>query len=845
MVGICLTGIFLVLNLIWYFPAEAGTAGSDKLIQLCNEKICFEFDETDYTLLNVHDYSDSTVFNLEPSPLWRINLINTYAESLTVEEFLPVLSTECQGEKSYFIENDRDDGLFILHLVWDMVPCLHNGSVEVTVSIAAPDTSRNPPVGLSPNSPGSSFDDLISSTRWDMTVTDYNDSLSVFSYDFPLLLIPSFSGHPEHGKLAIPHMSGSLIPNPVKYASVKITYDRDVDNLGKEAAGKTPGMWGMQFSALFERFPDGVQRGLFFAANDTTAWYKRFGYTGFRFLPKGEGSGPGLGSADSEIPFMEYLVRHYPLNNLTPGGFEGKISSHPYSVFIRPFAGDWYTAAQIYRHWALKQPWAAKGPLIQREDFDRTIKDYASVMDINLFDYGSAEELNMALRKYKEYLGGDVRLLCRLVHWYTDWPTDPVPLEGVKDFVQNVQDSLEYRIFPYVHSRGWERRQPDDDELTRENCMATNANGYPFYDYRYRFFIMDPACEPWRNKVVDWAGYAQNELGVQGIYLDNFQGFQACCEQDEYHNHSPGSGNFWLDGFKEMVSRIRTNGKESDSCFSIVQEGKMENLIPLIDANIILYFEDEEFEEFYSDKGIPIPLFAAVYHDYLISAGSTRVPWIQYSRQRYQFPFTNAFSFVNGTKLTLQEDHFLLRKDPDEMPDDPEVLDKDYWKLLGKYSYITSDYLTFGKYMRPPEVKCPEVLVEFFRTWRLGSEQAPLTGEKQSNSTDNLYDGLYILPQRAVQAGAFLAPDSTLGIFLTNFTSETVVCTLIVDFEDYGLTEPSYSLDKIFIHHPNFRFYKSINGPEYEMELLFPPRTVHAFRVREHRSGEILEGLVE
>ena len=330
--GVGLSVSFLILGIRGNAPGEPCIAESANLIVLQNENICFEFDETDFTLLNIHDYSDSTVYTLEPSPIWRINLINTDAETLTVEQFMPVLSTECQGEKSYYFESNPDDSLLVLHLVWDKVPSLNNGIVEVDVALAAPATSRSDPAGSGTDNTVESFEDLHTSTRWEIRVTDYNDSLAVFSYDFPLLMIPSFSGFPKLGKLAIPHMSGSLIQNPVRLASVRVDYESDLDHLGQETAGKAPGMWGMQFSAMYERFPDTIQRGLFFALNDTTAWYKRFGFRGYLFQEDGPHGNP-CGSRGSDDRVMEYLIRHYPLDNLVPGGVEGKISSMPYLSF--------------------------------------------------------------------------------------------------------------------------------------------------------------------------------------------------------------------------------------------------------------------------------------------------------------------------------------------------------------------------------------------------------------------------------------------------------------------------------------------------------------------------------
>jgi len=59
--------------------------------------------------------------------------------------------------------------------------------------------------------------------------------------------------------------------------------------------------------------------------------------------------------------YRAYIV-HFPENTGQKGtGFES-----PYPVVTTPYKGGWYSAAQIYREWAIKQPWCAKGKIYNR-----------------------------------------------------------------------------------------------------------------------------------------------------------------------------------------------------------------------------------------------------------------------------------------------------------------------------------------------------------------------------------------------------------------------------------------------------------------------------------------------
>ena len=64
----------------------------------------------------------------------------------------------------------------------------------------------------------------------------------------------------------------------------------------------------------------------------------------------------------------------------------GRAADGPgFAVTVAAFAGDWWQAAKLYRTWALRQKWAAKGPIARRTDFPRAMSDI-DVWDIVIAD---------------------------------------------------------------------------------------------------------------------------------------------------------------------------------------------------------------------------------------------------------------------------------------------------------------------------------------------------------------------------------------------------------------------------------------------------------------------------
>ena len=57
-------------------------------------------------------------------------------------------------------------------------------------------------------------------------------------------------------------------------------------------------------------------------------------------------------------------------------GVPGRASGNTgYTVTAGAFMGDWWTAAHLYRDWALRQRWASKGKIAFRSDFPKKAID--------------------------------------------------------------------------------------------------------------------------------------------------------------------------------------------------------------------------------------------------------------------------------------------------------------------------------------------------------------------------------------------------------------------------------------------------------------------------------------
>ena len=81
-----------------------------------------------------------------------------------------------------------------------------------------------------------------------------------------------------------------------------------------------------------------------------------------------DGAGLYIAAHDSTARIKALRIsKEHDISFETPvenAGVIGKAAEGPrYDVTIAAFSGDWWSAAKLYRDWALTTPWAAKGPI--------------------------------------------------------------------------------------------------------------------------------------------------------------------------------------------------------------------------------------------------------------------------------------------------------------------------------------------------------------------------------------------------------------------------------------------------------------------------------------------------
>jgi len=468
----------------------------------------------------------------------------------------------------------------------------------------------------------------------------------------------------------------------------------------------------MQFSAVIS---DSVV--LYLAAHDPDCFYKEFLYE--------EG--------------VTYKMRNFPEEMGSPG----KNFTLPYKAVVGIFDGDWIDAAKVYRNWATKQKWCSKGKLSERNDIPEWFKD------ISVWFVGSPSE-NMT--KLLKYLDTSIAF-----HWY-NWHEIPFdkfypdyfpPKKGFTNKAQELRDSG-IRVMPYINARLWDTAAKSWESETPEPYTTKDHNLDKYIEHwaDQNHSVMCPYTEFWHKKVSDIVSTLVEKYKVDGVYLDQVASMSPVLCFDKNHGHSVGGGDYWVEGYRELVEKTKENARKINPKSILTTEDHAEPFLDVFDGFLTCnsVFVAPEL----------IPLFNYVYSGYMITFG------------RYNgkgFVMKNAQMFLWGTQLGWFGADALS-------VDTAEAL---YLKELAKAFSSAKKFLLFGEMVRPPELKGDNPNVSAL--WREGQKPVEMP---------------------SVGCTAWKAPDGTLGLAFTNCDDSPHSVSYEFDVTDYGLPQgEQYKIRKI------------------------------------------------
>ena len=510
-----------------------------------------------------------------------------------------------------------------------------------------------------------------------------------------------------------------------------------------------PGLLSMQCLSLYR---DGGP-GLYAACDDTGARAKRFAI---------------LGEPQNALGFE---LTQLPEN----GAADSARYESPYSVLLGTLEGDWFTAAEQYRRWALDQAW------VKQSRIDTgAVADWLGETGIWIWNRGRSDGVLTPAVALRERAQMPVSVFW---HWWHGCPYDVgfpeylPPREGEDAFRGALHDARDEGVHAlvYMNQRLWGMTTRSWKEEDAARYAVKDAAG-KIHPEVYNTFTKSPCASMcmgtqfWRDTYAGLAERAVCGLGVDGIYMDQACSSLAC--YDPGHGHPLGGGSYWMDGFRMLQEDIRARTKTSRQVV-LAGEGCGEAWLPYLDLMLSLQVSMER----YAQPGAwePIPFFHAVYHghgtfygnyssltmppyDDLWPAGTAPKEPMKLLDRRFsqQFRLEQARAFAWGQQPTIANFR------PSQFEERAEEVA--FALRLARLRMRALPWLQQGAMLRPPTTGLPDVATDISRLSIYAGQQEALKHYEKACPP--------------ALASAWRAPDGSVAVVLANITDQPQHLTL-------------------------------------------------------------------
>ena len=543
---------------------------------------------------------------------------------------------------------------------------------------------------------------------------------------FPLVSLRApFSGAGEGDQLLWPECDGTVLRNP---------------SLNKpDRQFKYPGVASLQMMAAFD-----ATAGLYLAARDSAGSTKVF-----NTRRSGKAVELSLAHVLPQTPVSQWEL-----------GYDVVLAG------LRPAAGlnqiTWEAAADLYRDWAVRQPWCRQtmAQRVTTGDIPKWITEPTLVFTYSLRglmpDGKTGNRLPLVVEqteRWRNVVGAPITSLIMSWEKLDSWTTPDYfpPFGGEKEFTGMTQQlhakghhtmvflsGLHWTLHKDVASpdrpRALVDQQAEFDRRGRSSAIS-DAQGRAVISGKPDQGVGQTAtiCASTGLAREILAGTAQRcqQLGIDCVQVDQIAGggMKECFHPG--HSHPPGGGNWCSQALFGLFGEIRKAGKAGNPNFAFSIEEPGEFYLPVLDT----YHARDLHQGRWPRSGagvLGVPLFTHVYHDYLAGYGSE-----------------GAYVSERPSRLGLYQIGMNLVCG--KMPSvavwgrwcEPEKLDPPQRRLLRAHLELwrgaAGEFLNFGQRLASPDLEVPSM--EMMLTEKDGKTRRPLVVPSVLHTQWKLADG--------------------------------------------------------------------------------------------------------
>lgn len=312
----------------------------------------------------------------------------------------------------------------------------------------------------------------------------------------------------------------------------------------------------------------------------------------------------------------------------------------PWAVSVGLSPQGWEQAAvQWYKPFTQTTVWGKKSLA------SRKIPEWVLNADLWLRPHYVADTTWTSLKKGLDFFGPQTAF-----HWYqwhqieydVDYPEYFPPREGFVSMVKEIHKKGSH-VIPYINGRLWD---PASESYTRLNgkdasCRKEDGTLYTeIYGSRVPNTITCPSSEIWRKIIIELADRIQQELGTDGLYIDQVGAAMGVPCWASNHPHAPGGGDFWHYSYRSLLEKVRADLRPGNI---LITEENAECFIDLFDIMLMVNSPQSIYSKL-------VPLFPLVYSDRVVVNGFLYYPKTE-KINSMTFRLKNTIGLLWGTQL--------------------------------------------------------------------------------------------------------------------------------------------------------------------------------------------------
>ncbi len=362
-------------------------------------------------------------------------------------------------------------------------------------------------------------------------------------------------------------------------------------------------------------------------------------------------------------------------------------------IFTSQYCG-WMVAAKIYREWALKQSWTARGPIKDDPEYPKKLTDLGFWFLLSSRLDGEVESIvgktmDRAFARATVPTG---------VHWY-NW--HQIPFDNsypeffpIKNGVKEATERMTKRgqiVMPYINGRLWDSGIESFNAAKPFSCKNLKGDSYiEEYGSGRKLAPMCPYTQFWQDKINEICLRMRDEVGFNAIYLDQIASAAPQLCFDPSHGHPLGGGSHWVDGYRKMMSRVRAMAAEKGLFLS--SENTAEPFMDNIHA----------FLTWTQNNDTDVPLLPAVYSGYTTYFSSPQAG----GDSLVAFRAAQGRDFMFGCQIGW---HYF------DIMQDSHKEKFDFSMRLAELRLATKEFMVFGELVR--EIKPINAVPKLTMTW--------------------------------------------------------------------------------------------------------------------------------